>query len=120
MTKINNGEWRLLEELVEKKTEQESRINDTNIAQPLLFAIQVALSASLVSWNIYPSFIISHSAGDEAAAFVADRLSLKETVRILAVLMNEEEVENKLLKGIEHLVCIAVVNSPRSVTINGD
>ncbi|CAF1576786.1 unnamed protein product, partial [Adineta steineri] len=38
MTKINNGEWRLLEELIEKKNEQESRINDTNIAQPTLFA----------------------------------------------------------------------------------
>ncbi|CAF4091883.1 unnamed protein product [Adineta steineri] len=114
MTKINNGEWRLLEELIEKKNEQESRINDTNIAQPPLFAIQVALAALLVSWNIYPSFIISHSAGDEAAAFVADRLSLVEAVRILAVLMSEEEVENKLLKGIEHLACIAVVNSLRS------
>ncbi|CAF3725771.1 unnamed protein product [Adineta steineri] len=102
MTKINNGEWRLLEELIEKKNERESRINDTNIAQPPLFAIQVALVALLVSWNIYPSSIISHSGGDQAAAFVAGRLSLKETVRI------------------EHLVCIAVVNSPRSVIINGD
>ncbi|CAF0965556.1 unnamed protein product [Adineta steineri] len=118
MTKINNGEWRLLEELVEKKNEQESRINDTNIAQPPLFAIQVALAALLVSWNIYPSFIISHSAGDEAAAFVAGRLSLVEAVRILPLSMSEEEVENKLLKGIEHLVCIAAVNSPRSVTIS--
>ncbi|CAF0906474.1 unnamed protein product [Adineta steineri] len=120
MTKINNGEWRLLEELIEKKNEQESRINDTNIAQPTLFAIQIALSALLVSWNIYSSFIISHSAGDQAAAFVAGRLTLGETVRMLAVLMSEEEVENKLLKGIEHLACIAVVNSPRSITINGD
>ncbi|CAF4427973.1 unnamed protein product, partial [Adineta steineri] len=62
MTKINNGEWRLLEELIEKKNEQESRINDTNIGQPTLFAIQVASAAFLVSWNIYPSFIISHMA----------------------------------------------------------
>ncbi|CAF4145235.1 unnamed protein product, partial [Adineta steineri] len=62
MTKINNGEWRLLEELIDQKNEQESRINDTNIAQPTLFAIQVALAALLVSWNISPSSIISHSA----------------------------------------------------------
>ncbi|CAF1572966.1 unnamed protein product, partial [Adineta steineri] len=68
ITKTNNGEWRLLEELIEKKNEQESRINDTNIVQPPLFAIQVALAALLVSWNIYPSSIISHSAGDQAAA----------------------------------------------------
>ncbi|CAF0975016.1 unnamed protein product [Adineta steineri] len=104
MTKINN----------------ESRINDTNIVQPTLFAIQVAVAALLVSWNIYPSSIISHSAGDQAAAFIADRLSLEETVRMFAVSMRDEEVENKLLKGIEHLASIAVVNSPRRVTISGD
>ncbi|CAF0867426.1 unnamed protein product [Adineta steineri] len=39
---------------------------------------------------------------------------------MLAVSMSEEEVENKLLNGIEHLACIAVVNSPRLVTISGD
>ncbi|CAF3504412.1 unnamed protein product [Adineta steineri] len=138
MTKINNGEWRLLEELINKKSENESRINDTNIAQPALFAIQVGLAALLVSWNIYPSTIVSHSAGDQAAAFVAGRLTLQEAVcivyhrsrlqnrntrqggRMLAVSMSEEEVQNKLLKGIEYLVCIAVVNSPRSVTLSGD
>ncbi|UJR12906.1 hypothetical protein I4U23_017080 [Adineta vaga] len=138
MSKINNGEWRLLDELIGKKTEQESRINDTNIAQPTLFAIQVALAALLVSWHIYPSSIISHSAGDQAAAFVAGRLTLEEAVRVvyhrsrlqnrntrqggrmLAVSMSKEEVQAKLLKSIEHLVCIAVVNSPRSVTLSGD
>ncbi|CAF1036440.1 unnamed protein product [Adineta steineri] len=138
MTKINNGEWNLLEELISKKSEDESRINDTNIAQPALFTIQVGLAALLVSWNIYPSTIVSHSAGDQAAAFVAGRLTLQEAVcivyhrsrlqnrntrqggRMLAVSMSEEEVQNKLLKGIEHLVCIAVVNSPRSVTLSGD
>ncbi|CAF3998043.1 unnamed protein product, partial [Rotaria sp. Silwood1] len=120
MTKINNDEWRLLEELSKKKNERESCINDTNIAQPTLFAIQIALAALLVLWNIYPSSIISHSAGDQAAAFVAGRLTLEETVRMLAVSMSEEEVKEKLLQDIEHLVCIAVVNSPRSVTLSGD
>ncbi|CAF0857787.1 unnamed protein product [Adineta steineri] len=80
----------------------------------------VALTALFVSWNIYPSSIISHSVGDQAAAFVADHLSLEETVHMLAVSMSEEDAQNKLLKGIEYLACIAVVNSPRSVTISGD
>ncbi|CAF0884895.1 unnamed protein product [Adineta steineri] len=138
MTKNNNGEWRLLEELIGKTSEDESRINDTNIAQPALFAIQVALAALLVSWNIYPSTIVSHNAGDQAAASVAARLTLQEAVRIvyhrsrlenrntrqggrmLAVSMSEGEVQNKLLKGIEHLASTAVVNNPHSVTISGD
>ncbi|CAF1241735.1 unnamed protein product [Adineta steineri] len=83
LAKINNGEWCLLEKLVGKRSEHESRINDTNIAQSALFAIQVALAALLVSWNIYPSTIVSHSAGDQAAAFVAGRLTLQEAVRIV-------------------------------------
>ncbi|CAF4113993.1 unnamed protein product [Adineta steineri] len=83
MMKINNGEWRLLEELIGKTSEDESRINDTNIAQPALFVIQVGFAALLVSWNIYPSTIVSHSVGDQAAAFVAGRLTLQEAVRIV-------------------------------------
>ncbi|CAF3595837.1 unnamed protein product [Rotaria sordida] len=135
--KINGGEFNLLSEMIEK-TEKESRVNDTNIAQPALFAIQVALAALLVSWQISPSAIVSHSAGEQAAAFISGRVSLNEAVRIvynrsrlqhrntrqggrmLAVAMNEQEVRDSLLKGIEHLVCIAGVNSPRSVTLSGD
>ncbi|CAF1168977.1 unnamed protein product [Adineta steineri] len=86
MIKINNCERRLLKELIEKRTERESRINVTNIVQS----------------NIYPSSIISHNADDQAAAFVAGCLSLKETVHI------------------EHLACMTVGYSLRLVTISGD
>src|ERR1700722_2050983 len=65
LTKVNNGEWRLLDELIQTN-EQKSRINDTNIAQPALFAIQVALAALLSSWRVFPSAIVSHSAGEQA------------------------------------------------------
>lgn len=138
LTKVNNGEWYLLHELIETSSESESHINDIAIALPALFAVQVALAALLVSWHIYPSTIVSYGVGEQAAAFVAGRLTLLEALRIvycqsrlqyrntghsgrmLRVSMSEEEVQNKLLKGIEHLVCIAAVNSPQSVTVNGD
>ncbi|CAF3958453.1 unnamed protein product, partial [Rotaria sordida] len=137
LLKINGGEFNLLSEMIEK-TERESRVNDTNIAQPAIFSVQVALAALLISWHIFPSAIVSHSAGEQAAAFISGRVSLNEAVRIvynrsrlqhrntrqggrmLAVAMNEQEVRDSLLKGIEHLVCVAGVNSPRSVTLSGD
>ncbi|CAF4515309.1 unnamed protein product, partial [Rotaria sp. Silwood2] len=137
LIKINGDEYNLLNEMIEK-TEKESRINDTNIAQSAIFAVQVGLAALLVSWHIFPSAIVSHSAGEQAAAFISGRVSLNEAVRIvynrsrlqhrntrqggrmLAVAMNEQEVRDSLLKGIEHLVSIAGVNSPRSVTLSGD
>jgi acyl transferase domain-containing protein/NADPH:quinone reductase-like Zn-dependent oxidoreductase len=138
LTKVNNGEWHLLHELIETSSESESHINDIAIALPALFAVQVALAALLVSWHIYPSTIVSYGVGEQAAAFVSGRVTLQEALRIvycqsrlqhrntaqggrmLTVSMSEKEVQNKLLKGIEHLVCIAAVNSPQSVTLNGD
>ncbi|CAF3989753.1 unnamed protein product [Adineta steineri] len=63
---------------------------------------------------------VTYCTGDQAATFVAGRLTLEEIVRMLAVSMSQEEVENKLLKSIEHFACNAVVNSPRLVTISGD
>lgn len=136
-TVINNSEWCLLQELIEK-SEQESRVNDTNIAQPALFAVQVALAGLLVSWHIFPSAIVSHSAGEQAAAFVSGRVTLEEAVRVvyhrsrlqhrntrqggsmLSVGMSEREAHEFLLQGIENQVSIAAVNSPRSVTLSGD
>lgn len=137
-TKVNNNEWHLLHELIEASSESESHMNDITIALPALFAVQVALAALLVSWHIYPSSIVSYGVGEQAAAFVSGRVTLQEALRIvycqsrlqhrntghgsrmLTVSMSEEEVQNKLCKGIEHLVCIAAVNSPHSVTLNGD
>ncbi|CAF1073498.1 unnamed protein product [Adineta steineri] len=115
MTNINNGEWRLLEELIEKKNEQESRINDTNIAQPTLFAIQVALAALLVSWNIYPSSIIPHSAGDQAAAFVAGRLTLEETVHEAANVFLE--ISSHPILGTSIHECCELTNQQQSSLI---
>ncbi|UJR38888.1 hypothetical protein I4U23_031556 [Adineta vaga] len=138
LKKVNNNEYCLIEELIWKANENDSRINDTNIAQPSLFAIQVALTALFNSWNIYPSCIVAHSAGEQAAAFVSGRVTLEEAIRIvyyrstlqnrntrkggkmLAIAMSKEEIEEKILKGIEDRVSIAVVNSPRSLTLSGD
>ncbi|CAF1068403.1 unnamed protein product [Adineta ricciae] len=138
LAKINQDGWSLLEELIEKSSEHESRINDTNIAQPALFAIQVSLTALLASWHIFPDTIVSHSAGEQAAAFVSGRVTLQEAIRVvyhrsrlqnrntrqggrmLAVSMSEQTARSELLKGIEHQVCVAVVNSSRSVTLSGD
>ena len=45
-------EWDLLEELT--RDEAGSRLGETEIAQPALFAIQVALAAVWRSWGIAP------------------------------------------------------------------
>ncbi|CAF0818008.1 unnamed protein product [Didymodactylos carnosus] len=132
-----NKDWSLKKELIDTTDDQSSRINDTNIAQPALFAVQVGLAALWVSWGVYPRVIIGHSAGEIAAAYVGGRLTLKEAVqiayhrarlqhrntrqkgRMLAASLSETEAR-QLLDGIEDRVAVAAINSQQSVTLSGD
>ncbi|CAF3372207.1 unnamed protein product, partial [Rotaria sp. Silwood2] len=129
-------EWSLLDELI-RKDEQQSRINDTNIAQPCLFALQVALTGLCLSWGVYPQIIVGHSAGEVASAYAKGRLLLKEAIeiiyhrsrlqhratrqngRMLVVAINEQEAE-ELINDVKDQVCIAAINSPQSITLSGD
>ncbi|CAF1275762.1 unnamed protein product [Adineta steineri] len=70
--------------------------------------------------NIYPSFIISHSAGDQVTVFAAGYLTLEEAVRIVYQRLRLQNRNTRQGDGIEDLACIAVVNSPHSVTISDD
>jgi acyl transferase domain-containing protein/NADPH:quinone reductase-like Zn-dependent oxidoreductase/SAM-dependent methyltransferase/aryl carrier-like protein len=127
------GEWSLLEELTAE--EDRSRLHVTAIAQPALFAIQVALAALWESWGIKPDAVIGHSVGEAAAAYVAGALSLEDAVRVifhrgrcmecaptrgrmLAVGLSRDEAE-KLVRESGGLVFLAAVNSPTSMTLSG-
>lgn len=126
--------WSLKEELL--ADEATSRISKTEIAQPALFALQVALAALWRSWGIQPDAIVGHSVGEVAAAHVAGVLTLPDAVQVifhrsrlqaktagegkmLAVGLSEKEAK-QLLIGFENHVSIAAINSPRAVTLSGD
>jgi myxalamid-type polyketide synthase MxaE and MxaD len=74
--------WSLLEELL--KDEAQSRLEESEIAQPAIFALQIALAALWDSWGIRPSAVVGHSIGEVAAAYVAGVLSLEDAVRVVA------------------------------------
>lgn len=73
--------WSLIEEL--KKDEQTSRLNETEVAQPAIFAIQVALTALWRTWGITPEAVTGHSVGEVAAAHAAGILSLENAVKVI-------------------------------------
>jgi acyl transferase domain-containing protein/acyl carrier protein len=129
------GDWSLLAELTATDAAR-SRLNEIDIIQPALFAIQVALAGVWRSWGIEPQAVVGHSMGEVAAAYVAGALSLEDAVRIIcrrsrlvkrtigqgvmaAVELSMEEAR-RVLPGYEDRVSIAVSNSPTSIVLSGD
>ncbi|GGR20606.1 type I polyketide synthase [Deinococcus ruber] len=126
--------WSLLAEL--NAPEETSRIDETFIAQPALFAVQVALARLWASWGILPDVIVGHSLGEAAAAHVAGALSLPDAVhliyqrshlqhltagqgRMLAADVPLARAE-ELVAGEAGRISIAAVNSSSDITLAGD
>ena len=124
--------WSLLAEMT--RPEGESRIDQTDVAQPAIFALQVALAELWASWGVRPAKTIGHSVGEVAAAYCAGVYSLQDAVRIivhrsrlqhttfgggrmLAAALSEEE--GRAAIGNDSAVEIGAVNSPRFITFAG-
>jgi acyl transferase domain-containing protein/acyl carrier protein len=115
--------------------EQESRLAEIAVLQPLLFALQVALAAQWRAFGAEPDVVIGHSMGEVAAAQVAGALQLFDAVRIICtrsrllqrlsgqgamalVELPLAEAETAIA-GREALLSIAASNGPRSTVLAG-
>jgi acyl transferase domain-containing protein len=129
------GDWSLLAELTATDAAQ-SRLNEVDIIQPALFAMQVALAALWRSWGIEPQAVVGHSLGEVAAAYIAGALSFEDAIRVVchrsrlfkrtigqgamaAVDLSIEEAR-RVLVGFEDRVSIAASNGPTSTVLSGD
>ena len=73
--------WSLLKEL--SRTEEESRINNTAIAQPAITSFQIALAKTLMAYGVYPKGVIGHSIGEIAAGHIAGAYSFETAIKII-------------------------------------
>ena len=128
------GCWSLIDEL--SRDETASRLQETAIAQPAIFALQVALASLWASWGVHPSAVVGHSVGEVAAAHIAGVLSLREAARVifhrgrcmnsapdtgrmLAATLNAQQAE-ELAASYPGQIAVAAINSPNSVTFSGE
>lgn len=128
------AKFSLLEELA--RDEEDSQMHRTEIAQPCIFAMQMALTALWKSWGIEPSAIVGHSVGEVAAACAAGVLTLEQGAQVIVLrgrCMDECKPENggMLAVGLtaeaaqavidrhDSSVTIAAFNGPKSLTLAG-
>ncbi len=126
--------WSLVEALHDPELAE--RLKLTRVAQPILFALQSSLTASLAAWGIKPDMVLGHSVGEVAAAEAAGALSLAEAVRVIFLRSEHQEgafglgtmaVAGQAQQDTERLIAesgldgleIAAINSPNSVTLSG-
>ena len=130
-----HGDWSLLTELTATDPAR-SRLNEVDVLQPALFAIQVALTALWRSWGIEPHAVVGHSMGEVAAAHVAGVLSLEDAAQVIcsrsrlvkptighgamaAVDLSIADARRALV-GYEDRVSIAASNGITSTVLSGD
>lgn len=126
--------WSIIEAL--RADDLAERLRHAEVAQPLLFAIQLGLVDALAERGLRPAAVAGHSVGEVAAAKVAGALTLAQAVEVVyarshhqrsthgsggmaALLLPPEEAAEVLGEPQWQDLEIAAINGPRSITLSG-
>ncbi|HEX6903705.1 MAG TPA: amino acid adenylation domain-containing protein [Thermoanaerobaculia bacterium] len=106
-------------------------LQETRLAQPVLFAVEYALARLWMEWGVRPEAMVGHSLGEYVAACLAGVFSLEDALALvaargrmmqdlprgamLAVPLPEEETLSLLAGGLS----LAAVNAPSLCVVSG-
>ncbi|MGW2602068.1 SDR family NAD(P)-dependent oxidoreductase, partial [Streptomyces klenkii] len=113
-----------------------ARLARTDVAQPLLFTVQVGLTAALEAYGVRPAGVAGHSVGEVAAAYACGALDLASAAEVIvhrslaqartagsgrmaAVGLDPDRAREEL-SAFGDALELAAVNSPQDVTVAGE
>lgn len=115
--------------------EDRGMLDETEYAQPALFALEYALAELWKSWGVLPDVVMGHSLGEYIAACVAGVFTMEDGLKLIverARLMQELSPQGEMItaftdearaiKAIQPYaqdVSIAAVNGPEIILISG-
>nr|CAG4713592.1 unnamed protein product [Naegleria fowleri] len=133
--------WSLVGKWIKEQSLSDEDMDHPKYAQPSIFFLQAGLFALLKLWDIQPSVVIGHSAGEVGSAYAAGVYTLEEAITILywrstlqektcgsgnmlAVGVSPAECEKFLDEYLENptdrsAVVVAAINGPSSCTLAG-
>lgn len=128
-------DWSLIDQL--NATAETSRLQEINVIQPAICAMQIALAKLWMSWGIIPQAVVGHSMGEVAAAHISGALTLDDAANIIcsrsllmktvsgnggamAVTELSREAAEKIAGAYPGKLSVAVNNSPKSTVLAGD
>ena len=115
------------------KDEEQSKLDQTFLAQPALFVIEYSLAQLWMCWGVRPEAMIGHSIGEYVAACLAGVISLEDALMLvaargrlmqqlpagsmLAVSLAEKDVRSLLDE--DGKLSLAAVNAPALCVVSG-
>ena len=113
----------------------QARLDRTGLAQPALFALELALAHTWMAWGVRPDYLLGHSVGEYAAACVAGVFNLEDGLLLIserarlmqslpdggamAALSATPAQAHALLTGADDRLAIAAINGPRATVLSG-
>ena len=126
--------WSIIDEM--GLAEADNRISLTEVAQPMLFAMQLGLTVALREAGINPVAVFGHSVGEAAAAWASGALSREQATQVIfhrsreqaktagtgkmAAIGADVETVTAAIEKTGGWLELAATNGPDAVTVAGD